>query len=83
MGANSFLYEMTQIFMDGNNELKMTELFPAKVYLFTLCPIPFQVTDNLVQSVKETDIHIISEEIFDHDPLTRLQNLKVLRLTFV
>ena len=34
MGANSFLYEMTPIYMGGNNE--KTELHPLKVYTFTL-----------------------------------------------
>ena len=37
----------------------------------------FQVSDNLVQSVEGTDISIISQEIFDQDPMTRIQNLKV------
>lgn len=37
----------------------------------------FQITDNLVKSVQGTDISIISQEIFDHDPFTRLQSLKV------
>ena len=37
----------------------------------------FKVTDDLVHAVKGTEISIITEEIFDHDPLTRLQNLKV------
>ena len=36
-----------------------------------------QITDNLVGDVKGTDIEIISQEIFDQDPLTRIQNLKV------
>ena len=36
------------------------------------------MTDHLVQTLKtDDDISIISEEIFDHDPLTRIQNLKV------
>ena len=37
----------------------------------------FQVIDDFVKSVKETDITIISQEIFQHDPLTRIENLKV------
>ena len=36
-----------------------------------------QVTDDFVQRVKGTDITIISQEIFEHDPLTRVENLKV------
>ena len=36
-----------------------------------------QVTDSLVNDVKDTEISIISQEIFDRDPLTRIQNLKV------
>ena len=38
------------------------------------------MTDNLVKLVKATEISIISEEIFDHDPFTRLQSLKVIIL---
>ena len=37
----------------------------------------FQVIDDFVKSVKETDITIISQEIFQHDPATRVENLKV------
>ena len=38
----------------------------------------FQVIDDFVHSVKGTDISIISQEIFQHDPLTRVENLKVI-----
>ena len=41
------------------------------------CFFCLQVTDSLVQEVKGSDISIISQEIFDQDPLTRVQNLKV------
>ena len=37
----------------------------------------FQVTDHLIEKVKETNIDIISEEIFDEDPLARIESLKV------
>ena len=37
-----------------------------------------QVIDDFVKSVKGTDITVISQEIFEHDPLTRVENLKVL-----
>ena len=55
------------------------------IYDFILCMSRYfsrfvlflQVTDNLVHDVKDTDISIISQEIFDRDPLTRIQNLKV------
>ena len=30
-----------------------------------------------MKSVKGTDISVISQEIFEHDPLTRVENLKV------
>lgn len=36
-----------------------------------------QVIDDFVKSVKGTEITIISQEIFEHDPLTRVENLKV------
>ena len=38
----------------------------------------FQVIDDFVERVKDTNITIISQEIFQHDPYTRLQNLKVM-----
>ena len=38
----------------------------------------FQVIDDFVQSVKDTDISIISQEIFQHNPQSRVENLKVL-----
>ena len=39
--------------------------------------ISFQVIDDFVKGLKGTDITIISQEIFEHDPLTRVENLKV------
>ena len=36
-----------------------------------------QVTDDFVQGVKGTDITIISQEIFQHSPYSRVANLKV------
>ena len=33
--------------------------------------------DDFVLSVKGTDITIISQEIFQHDPVRRIENLKV------
>ena len=33
-----------------------------------------------MKSVKETDISIISQEIFQHDPSARVENLKVSEL---
>ena len=36
-----------------------------------------QVIDDFVKSLKGTDIAVISQEIFEHDPLTRIENLKV------
>ena len=38
-----------------------------------------QITDNLVNAVKGSEIEILSQEIFDQDPLTRIENLKVNR----
>ena len=38
----------------------------------------FQVIDDFVQRVKGTDITIISQEIFEHNPITRVENLKVI-----
>ena len=38
----------------------------------------FQVIDDFVQSVKDTDISIISQEIFQHNPQSRVENLKVI-----
>ena len=39
--------------------------------------LSLQVIDDFVKSIKGTDISIISQEIFENDPLTRLENLKV------
>ena len=30
-----------------------------------------------MQSLKGTDISVLSQEMFEHDPLTRIENLKV------
>ncbi|KAL5007635.1 hypothetical protein ScPMuIL_016441 [Solemya velum] len=35
------------------------------------------VTDNLIQQVKDLDIEIMAAEIFDDDPTTQVENLKV------
>ena len=37
----------------------------------------FQVIDDFVQLAKDRNISIISQEIFDHDPISRVENLKV------
>ena len=37
----------------------------------------FKVIDDFVETVKGTDITIISQEIFQHDPVRRVENLKV------
>ena len=37
----------------------------------------FQVVDDFVKRVNGTEIAIISQEIFQHDPYTRVENLKV------
>ena len=37
----------------------------------------FQVIDDFVKRVQGTDIKIITQEIFQHDPITRVENLKV------
>ena len=42
-----------------------------------------QITDNLVNAVKGSEIEILSQEIFDQDPLTRIENLKVNRPAFI
>ena len=47
-----------------------------KLYKIHVCN--FQVIDDFVKSVQETDITIISQEIFEHDPSTRVENLKVI-----
>lgn len=36
-----------------------------------------QVTDNLIQQVKDLDIEVMAAEIFDDDPTTQVENLKV------
>ena len=52
-------------------------LYTFYVPLFHVVLFSLKTTDHLVNLVKDTDISIISEEIFSHDPLTRIQNLKV------
>ena len=37
----------------------------------------FQVIDDFVNSVAGTNITILSQEIFENDPRTRVENLKV------
>ena len=39
--------------------------------------ILFQVIDDFVTSIAETNITIISQEIFENDPRTRVENVKV------
>ena len=45
---------------------------------YILSPILLlQVIDDFVKRVNGTEIAIISQEIFQHDPYTRVENLKV------
>lgn len=37
-----------------------------------------QVTDDLIQQVKNLDIEVMAAEIFDDDPTTQIENLKVI-----
>ena len=49
---------------------------PSILYI-QFVSLVLQVIDDFVKSVKGTDISIVSQEIFEHDPLTRVENLKV------
>ena len=44
-----------------------------KIDTFTI----FQVIDDLVQRLKGANITVISQEIYQNDPFTRVENLKV------
>ena len=44
MGANSFFYEMTPLYMEGNNE--MTELLPLPIHLSRSCAVGLILSVN-------------------------------------
>ena len=45
--------------------------------LIGMCVHIFQVIEDFVKRVNKTDITVISQEIFQYDPYTRVENLKV------
>ena len=51
--------------------MSINDLFSARGIAF------FQVIDDFVHALNGTDVAIISQEIFHHDPVRRVENLKV------
>ena len=45
--------------------------------LTVICWLYFQVSDDFIRELHNNNITVMSQEIFLHDPYTRVQNLKV------